>query len=1149
MTRSLPPLLTTALAALLFTLPASSHAEDGFTELFNGKDLTGWDGNPAFWSVENGVIVGQTKAPEDLPYNQFLIWRGGKLKNFELHAKIRVEGNNSGIQYRSKEMTEVGKWSIGGYQCDIHPNPPYNGMFYEERGRGIIAQNGQSVAIDPAGRKWLVSERNPVTVDVAKWHDYRIVAQGNHIRHEVDGHLTAELFDYDEGARSLEGILAFQIHKGPPMRAEIKDIRLKALPDGGITPFSKAVIPNDVQEIVKPAPKGSGGQKGKAAPQPQPKTKGPNQKAGKGQAKKAAPAKPTPQVGPAIGENIATPVSRIKVPDGFKVELLYSVPGTEQGSWIALCVDDRDRIYASDQYGGLYRFPAPPAGQPLRHESVEKVPVELQGVNGMCFSDGVLYLGVNDYEQKSTSGFYKISDSDGDDKLDTLELLRAMESRGDHGIHAVVPIPGSQDFYLVCGNNTLPTEVTPNSPVPPIWGEDHLLTRMPDGRGHNRHVLAPGGTIYRVTRDGKTFSRFASGFRNIYDAAINHEGELFTYDADMEYDFNTSWYRPTRINHVVSGGEFGWRNGAGKFPEFYPDNLPAAINIGPGSPTGVAFGYGAKFPARYQNALFILDWSWGKIYAVQMEPNGASYRGVKEDFLSGAPFPVTDVIIHPKDGAMYLTIGGRRVQSGVYRISYTGGEDTSPAKVAHTVTPEAKLRHELEKYHGAPNPAAIEIAWPHLSHPDRFVRWAARTVLEHQPAKEWAEKALSETDPLRKTTALLALARVDGVCPYHRIPAKPLGVPRGEPEIKQAPVPEGATPTPPVDTAMRDRILNALLELDYGKLDEASRFTLLRTVEITLNRFDGADESMQKRLIAKLDPAFPSPSFQENWMLCEILAWLQAPDIAAKGIALLKHSNSQEEQIEFARSLRFVTKGWTKELHSDYLKWFLKAASYRGGASFEKFLQFIRTDALATFTEAEKTELAGLIAETPKRVSAIENLGEIFTGRTPTVWTLEELSKAAQTGMTHRNFDNGRKMFSAAACYACHRFRDGGGMTGPDLTGAGGRYSPHDLLDQIINPSKEINEQFVPIIATLEDGSQVSGVIVNLNGDNVALNTDLSDPNQQVHLDRKKVKSMEVSKISPMPPMLLNLLTKDEVLDLVAYILSGGDAKNEMFKK
>ena len=1134
-------LLSLLFAVFLTSLP--SFAEEGFTDLFNGKDLSGWDGNPELWSVEDGAITGKTKGPEHLAYNQFLIWRGGTLKNFELRVKVKVTGdNNSGVQYRSKELPENGPWSIGGYQCDVHPAAPNNAMVYHERGRGIVAQNGQTVVVDPQAKKWLTGDRDPVAVDIAEWNEYTIVAKGNHLVHQINGQLAMELHDFDEAGRALEGLLAFQVHRGPAMTVQIKDVRLKVLPDGGVTPFSKADLPNDAQEIMPPAPKAKGKGKGKAKEAP--KAAAPAKEKGK---EKAA-SRREGQVGPAIGENVATPVSRIKAPEGFQIELLYSVPGAELGSWVALCTDDKGRIYASDQYGGLYRFPAPDAGDALDPKAVEKVPAEIRAVNGMHFSNGALYVGVNDYEQKIPSGFYKLTDSDGDDQLDKVETLRAMDSKGDHGVHAVVPVPGSDDFYLICGNNTIPTEADPASPVPAIWGEDHLLSRMPDGRGHNRHVLAPGGIIYRVSRDGKHFSRIASGFRNIYDASVNHAGELFTYDADMEYDFNTPWYRPTRVNHVVSGGEFGWRNGAGKYPEFYPDNLPATVNIGPGSPTGTTFGYGAKFPAKYQNALYILDWSWGKIYAVNLEAKGASYAGVKEDFISGAPLPVTDAFIHPQDGAMYFAIGGRRVQSGLYRVTYAGKEDTTLVNPDKTLTDAAKLRHELEAFHGKADAKAIEAAWTQLSSTDRHLRWAARTAIEHQPIDTWKAKALAESDPAKQVEALLALARVGGICPYHRVPAKPLGVPAGEPQIKRVPIPEGATPTPPVDNALRDEILKAIIAIDFDALAPESQLTLVRTVEITLNRFDGAGE-LGDELIADLDPAFPSKSFPLNWLLCETLAYLQSPNIAAEGIALLNGAVSQEEQLEYARSLRFVKTGWTKELRTAYLEWFLKAANYRGGSSFEKFIEFIRNDALATFTEAEKTELSSLIEKKPTRVSAIENLGAVFAGRTPTMWTLEELSKAAETGMTGRNFESGRKMFAAAACYACHRFGDGGGMNGPDLTGAGGRYSPHDFLDQIIHPSKEINEQFAPVVVTLNDGSVVSGVVVNLSGDSVTLNTDLTDPNQRTNVDRKEVKTMEVSKVSPMPPMLLAMLTKDEVLDLVAYVLSGGNAEDERFKK
>ena len=838
-------------------------------------------------------------------------------------------------------------------------------------------------------------------------------------------------------------------------------------------------------------------------------------------------------VGQAVGENKATPVERIKVAKDFKVELLFSVPGVEQGSWVNMCEDDMGRIIVSDQYGGLYRFNAPPLGQPLDPKDVQKLPLEIRAVNGMVFAFGALYCGVNDYEGKIPCGLYRITDSNGDGELDKVECLREMDAKGDHGVHAVVPTPDGKALYLICGNGTKRTDTVATSQVPEVWGEDHLLPRMPDGRGFMRDVMGPGGTVYRVSPDGKNFERFATGFRNIFDAAVNRDGELFTYDADMEYDFNTPWYRPTRICHVVSGGEFGWRNGAGKRPEWYPDNLPPVINIGPGSPTGMTFGYGAKFPAKYQNALFALDWSWGKLYAIHLEPNGASYKATKEEFLSGSPLPLTDAIIRKEDGAMYFTIGGRRVQSGLYRVTYTGKEDIRQIGLTKVVTSgvtmeehNTRIRHQLESFHGKQDPTAIEVAWPNLANEDKKIRWAARTAIEHQHVASWSDKALNETDPAKQVEALMALASCAGVSPQHR-----------------------KADAPPVDAAMRDKLIAALLKLDLTKLPTSQQLTAVRTIEIVLHRFDGSDDTQRQALIAKLDPLFPAATPEQNWLLCETLVFLQSPTVAAKGMALIANAPTQEEQMEYARSLRMLKAGWTTELRTQQLEWFLKAANYKGGASFDKFIEFIRTDSLATFTDAEKTQLAALIDKKPEMKSALANLAMMFAGRTPTNWTLEELSAAAGTGMKDRNFDNGRKVFAAAGCFACHRFDNQGGMTGPDLSQAGGRYSAHDLIDNILNPSKVINEQFVPIVVTKNDGTTVTGVVVNLSGDSMQLNTDPSDPNQRIPVDRKTVKSIEPSKVSPMPPMLLSMLNKEEILDLVAYVLSGGDRTKDVFKK
>lgn len=1078
-----------AVVVLLMGSPSLLAQEEGYQSLFNANDLKGWDGNPEIWSIKDGVVTGKAKGRDQLKYNQFLIWRGGEVENFELRAKMKIEGSHSGIQFRAQELSSVGKWSLGGYQCDVHPIPSLNGMLYEERGRGIIAKNGQGVVADPEKKLWLADRHEMIRANAADWQDYTIIAKGNHVIHFVNGKKTAEFRDFDTKKLALKGLLGFQIASNKPMEVQIKDVFLKSLPAGGAITFKDFAIPSDAQVIEK----------------------------GKGAAKKkvVAKGKKPQKVGPAIGQNKATPVANITKPEGFEVELLYSVPGVEQGSWVNLCNDDKGRIYASDQYGGLYRFSPPAAGEELKDSDVQKLPLEIRAVNGMLFAFDALYIAVNDYERKIESGLYRITDSDGDDELDKVEKLRGMEARGDHGVHAIVLTPDKKGLYLICGNNVDLTETVESSPARPFWGDDHLLKRMPDGRGHNRDRLAPGGFIYRVDPEGKDFEVFANGFRNIYDASLNHNGDLFTYDADMEYDFNTPWYRPTRVNHVLSGGEYGWRNGAGKYPEFYFDNMPSTLNIGPGSPTGTTFGYGAKFPAKYQNAFYALDWSWGKIYAVHLQPEGASYTATKEEFITGGPLPVTDAIIHP-DGAMYFAIGGRRVQSGLYRVTYSGSESTAPVSSEPAKLPLHQLRKSIEAYHGKADPQAVAFVWPYLGHEDRYIRTAARTALEHQEVSHWKEKALNESNAMAQIEALLALTKVEG-------------------EQK--------------DGATRDAILASLLKHDYGKLTLEGRLSYVRLIQIVLNRFGDPAQEVLNTIVKELDASYPADSFEENWLLTETLAYLESPNTAAKAIALIEAAPSQEPQMEYARSIRFLKTGWTSDLRKRQLEWFLKAANYNGGASFTKFIEFIRNDSLATFTKLEKKEHAKLISKKPERKSAIELSGAMFAGRTPTMWKLEDLSEAAQNGMQGRNFAQGKKMFAASACYACHRFGNAGGMTGPDLTGSGGRYSPHDLLDQILNPSKEINEQFAPIVVALKDGTSLTGVVVNLSGDNVTINTDLSDPNQRVNVDRKLVESIEPSKVSMMPSTLLIMLKKEEILDLVAYILSGGDENHAAFKK
>jgi type 1 glutamine amidotransferase len=208
----------------------SAHAEDeaDFQPLFNGQDLANWDGDSQFWSMQDGVVVGQTTAENPTKGNTFLIWRGGEVGDFELRLSYRITGGNSGIQYRSKDL---GNWVVGGYQGDFEAGDTYSGILYEERGRGILAKRGEKVTIDQDGVKHAetVADTNQLQANINKedWNEYVIIAEGNHLVHKINGKVTAEVIDQQDTKGARSGILALQLHAGPPMKVEFKNVRIK----------------------------------------------------------------------------------------------------------------------------------------------------------------------------------------------------------------------------------------------------------------------------------------------------------------------------------------------------------------------------------------------------------------------------------------------------------------------------------------------------------------------------------------------------------------------------------------------------------------------------------------------------------------------------------------------------------------------------------------------------------------------------------------------------------------------------------------------------------------------------------------------------------------------------------------------------------
>jgi putative heme-binding domain-containing protein len=834
----------------------------------------------------------------------------------------------------------------------------------------------------------------------------------------------------------------------------------------------------------------------------------------------------------------ATPAETLKLAKGFKAELLYSVPKDEQGSWVNMTVDPKGRLIVSDQYGPLYRITPPPIGGKSEDTKVEKLDVPLGGAHGLLWAFDSLYVMVNETldqpkrfkgaDGRSFSpqhGLWRARSKDGGDTFEKPEFLKAFNGGGEHGVHAVLPGPDGKSIWVVVGDGTQMLNPLDASRVPRLWGEDHLLPRMADGNGFMAGVLGPGGCIYKTDPEGKKFELVSTGYRNEFDAAFNRDGELITYDADMEWDINTPWYRPTRVCLAASGSEFGWRNGAGKWRPYYPDNLPAIYNVGPGSPTGMCFGYGAKFPAKYQDALYMCDWSYGKLYALHLKAEGSAYTGELEEFASGTPLQLTDVVINPKDGAMYFAIGGRRTQSGLYRVTYVGNESTAPSKGGPDAGTEARaLRHKLEALHKVDS-TAVETAWPYLGHEDRYIRFAARVAIEHQDPKIWQDRALNEKDPAKAIAALLALARATGQDPFHH-PRRP------------------GDPIPGRD--LQGPILEALARIDFDKLAPTQRTDLLRVYEVLFNRTGKPEEAARQKLIARYDPYFPSNSREMNEMLCDILVYLEAPDVAAKAVKMIREAPTQEEQIEYAKSLRVLKTGWTMPLRKEYFTWYLKAANFKGGASIGNFIKVrMKPDAVATLTAEEKAELKPILDAAPIAPSPVVGKPRPFVKE----WTVADLTPIVEKGLkAKRDFDRGRTLFGQANCFACHRYDNEGGAQGPDLTGISGRFNVRDLLESIVEPSKEISDQYVAVVITLKNGKTVTGRIVNSHGDEMQVMTNMLDPNGLAKVNTKQVESMEKSKVSMMPKGLLDTFKEDEILDLVAYLMSRGDRNNKMFK-
>ena len=807
--------------------------------------------------------------------------------------------------------------------------------------------------------------------------------------------------------------------------------------------------------------------------------------------------------------NQSTPASAIQVMPGFRVERLCS-----QNSWVAMCFDEHGNIYASQQGQRIYRITPPAPGVPVEGEcKVTELSAEWGSnqTQGMAFINGYLYLvrhGNHEKEHFKADDIVRLKALGEDGKFGEPERIFEFPAvpgenigwDGEHGVHGIVPSPDGKSIYVIGGETMrIPTK---NCLTPPHWNRDHW------GEEFQKEPYA-GGWVMRADLDGKNAETLCMGLRNSYDLAFNHHGDLFTYDSDLEFTLGMPDYRPTAIRQILCGTDSGWAGRAGdmkwNWTPKWEDIQPPVKNLGPGSPTGVCCGYGAKFPAKYQDAFFACDWSYGRLFVVHLQAQGATYTGEAETFLSASGLPIADIAVSPKDGAMYFITGGRGTRGGLYRITYEGKESTQAVQPKPMETAAAALRAlrlKLESYLGKTDPAALAFLWPHLAHPDRAIRGAARSVLEWQPLDSWKKQALAEKNPRIALQALLALAR-----------------------------------STDQQTTVQAELLDALSRMDFAKLGADEQCWYLRILTVSARRHGMYPPETAAKILAVVEPQLPSADRRVNEEIVELCAALGSKTFLTKAMDLLENCRSQEGQMLYLKALNSTRDQapWTPELRERLFQIVARTVpNWKGGSSVKPMREEEFRNIEGKLTEEQRKKHAEVIAAARKPASVAPAIARAFVRD----WKLEDFTPAMEAGLkAKRDLKNGENLYTATGCIVCHNFRGDGGLAGPDLSAVGGRYSARDLLDNIVNPSKIINEQYGMKIFTKKDGSQVIGRLVNMSGSDLILATNPIDPGgSQVNFPPDTVTSIAPSPVSLMPPGLLNSLSEADLLDLLAYL-------------